>query len=495
MYSRRSFGSIKSLLHFDFPHHYATNSGLKDEASPESWHLNGNANFAGKFPPVDVSTTNAPKFGYRSLHTSANSDYAYCANLNNTFKFNNSGPLEFELFFYLLTSANGNLITLMSGNDTVFTLSISSEKLSASSTSFGISITSSNSITINTWHHVRVSLSSNSCNVYYNANSIGTATISGTKSATVSSVRIGGINGYLDEFVYRWGGTSAGGVPTAPYQGTLDITKAGGFGTGRDGSLILSGSGAVYINTSAIISAVSNGTLFTHNGFAPVSSSVGRIIAGEPKQGDEVMLWVEPTGSKDNLAGLYAFRNIVSVSANSFTIDSPVVDEFDMDEALRYYKIIATKIPHFTTVTLNRTSCLKMPHYFIAFRATGNVSWDCYNSTYEKATTMVNFALSHSDLPDRILPSYANIMIFCGGTCSVTGRMGVDSNQPYRLGGYGGADDVAGQIMIGSRDSDIHGANILIAAKTLNVDSNSLLYGAKSATHYSGLCYLAGNLS
>ena len=108
--------------------------------------------------------------------------------------------------------------------------------------------------------------------------------------------------------------------------------------------------------------------------------------------------------------------------------------------------------------------------------------------------------LTHSDLPDRMIPSAGNIIITCGGkfTAPEGARLGHEkAGSIFRPAGYGGRV-INGEncIMIPySPSSTAYGFNILIAAKRLAIDESALAYGARSTNWYSGLCYLAGDLA
>ena len=63
--SKHDFGTIKSLLHFDFPYFNEPGDGLGDEVGLETWSGNSNVLLAGNKIPKAATAT--PKFGYQVI--------------------------------------------------------------------------------------------------------------------------------------------------------------------------------------------------------------------------------------------------------------------------------------------------------------------------------------------------------------------------------------------------------------------------------------------
>ena len=490
MYTRKISTGILSLVHFDFPHYYALNSGLKDEIPGNSWYIAGNAAFAGKYQPVDVVISNAPKFGYRCLYTQSNSDYIFSRGLTGTI----DGTLCAEIFINIQSSTAGNIIAVSNGSDEIFSLSLTaSRNVKFSSNNWNISATSESSLTLNSWHHIRLAVSYTSVTVYADGVQI-ISTNGGAESFAFTVIRIGGANALYDEFILRNNIPSLV-VPSQPYNLALDITKLGGFGTGRDGELIID-SGSISVNTYGHVTAVNDRNFTVASWFRATYKPVRDINAG-----DEVMFLVlQKSNGLDELCGLYSFRNIISIDRNKFTADAPVNEEFDMAEAVNNYLVYCYKIPHFAKADISAN--LLARHYVIAFRCSGDVNFT--GGTHYEAGLHVSrndsHNLTHSDLPDRMIPSAGNIIITCGGkfTAPEGARLGHEkAGSIFRPAGYGGRV-INGEncIMIPySPSSTAYGFNILIAAKRLAIDESALAYGARSTNWYSGLCYLAGDLA
>ena len=84
--SKRDWGSIKSILHFDYPYENEPNNGLGDEASSETWTIVGNARM----------DTDNKKFGYRCVYYPDSDSGVMCENASGIFNISPSGSYELE---------------------------------------------------------------------------------------------------------------------------------------------------------------------------------------------------------------------------------------------------------------------------------------------------------------------------------------------------------------------------------------------------------------
>lgn len=488
--ARRLWGSWKSVLHFDFPHYYAEISGLKDEASGETWHLSGSASLASKYLPADTVNSNAPKFGYRSLYTSSQGDFAYAANTLGTFTQNIDSGFSCGIFVFPLGASEGGIIQFMNGESSVLALTLTSDrKLKASCPAWSLDTASANALTQNAWHYVFMAVKKSSLAVYADGAQVISSSAP-SSSLNVTALRIGGCPAMFDEFSYG-GYSSAYAVPSQPLQASLDMTLMGGFGTGQDGAFSWSSSAGFSINTAGNVESVSGLTIRV-----PTRSNASA-FSKEISAGDEIMLHVRQKGASGAyaLAGLYDFARVADASGGYITLEKNIT-AFDMAEAVRDYTLAACKVPNFSSVNIT-AGWMRPQKNIIVFRCTGNVYWG--GGTYFSPQKRYDpLAVTHSDLPDRMIDSGLNFLAFCGGTFTApaSGRLGArTSDKVYRPNGYGGGGGNEGRIMTGTKGSGYYGANLLIAAKKLAVDSNALQYGAKNSSAFSGLCYMAGDLS
>lgn len=524
MTSRRLFGHIKSLLHFDFPYYNGSDkslmasAGVHDDASHEHWNFVGNATLNGG-PYRNYSIpSGAPKFGWRALVTYSASDYISCSNSYNTFTLKSQGTCELECFIQAVDSTAGNLISFLNGNNSVFTVSRDiSGKIKLTASAWGLNAMGTAIIGTNSWHHIRVRITDNTAMLYVDGDLCLSTALTANITLTITECRIGGFNGFIDEFVYRDAADVTNSVPTSIYQGQLDILAMGGFGTGKHGALI------VKAGQSRAINAYCQSILKCANGSSAITlgyTGWNNAALGTPGEGDEIMILVQARNenSPDELAGKYAFRYITSADGNNLTLDRPLDDDFLITEARQNYTLYVYHIPHFSSVTIEDGATLQGRFLGLcAFRCSGNVHISgviapANNTPHIKND---NVLLTPSDLPDRFIMSMGGgVMIFCGGTLTVSksgiiGRTATNhaNSAEYGRGGDGGGSSgTKGGIMRGGNASDgtkpnwkNHGPCILIVAPSISADSDSISSGGlhgvgnSSPGQYAGLCYFAGN--
>lgn len=459
MYTRRTFGNIKSLLHFDYPYHGAVNSGLLDECSVASWTKYGNALSASNFEHADIYFSNAPKFGYRCLYTQSASDYIQSAN-----SIFNSANFDAEIFICVKSSTAGIIFALLNGNSPVISLSVSSSRaltLNSQASSFIFAL--------DTWCHIKLSCSGNSASVFADgACVINSASVTNTG---VTGIRIGGAHAMFDEFAFRQGNANAS-VPSKPYQGALDIVKAGGFGDGHDGALSWSSTSNFTVNSWAEIKSVSGNslTLKTPSGRS-VWTSANAAYAISP--GDEVLITPNMKSSYQDYSGCYAFRHITSVNGSNITLNSPVTEEFDMENIFTQYNFYILKVPNFSAVNVSNGSLFPVKPGFCVFRSKGDCVLNPKRVGSKTFSGIETYPLSHSELPDRIFHRNGAYMFFTGGTFSSAPTL-------YKLG----AVDQYGKPRIA----------LLIAAKKIKIDPENFAFDQVINDSLSGRCYMAGDL-
>ena len=100
--SRRSFGTIKVLMHFDFPYLNEPNEGLEDEVGIETVTRNGGGFSSGL---NDAIGNNDKKFGYRSFVCSQGG-YICISNNYDTFSLAPDKKYEAEAFIRLNSAPN-----------------------------------------------------------------------------------------------------------------------------------------------------------------------------------------------------------------------------------------------------------------------------------------------------------------------------------------------------------------------------------------------------
>ncbi len=494
------------------------NNGLRDEASNEFWSFYGNATLDGSCYNVYSVPSGSAKFGWRAFRSMSTNDYTACSNSYGTFKLNSQGNYEIECFIQPVDSTAGNIVAFLAGNNPAFTISReASGKIKLTCSAWDLNASGALVIGSNSWHHIRVRISNNSAMLYVDGVSAITANLTANVSLNITECRIGGFNGYIDEFVYRDALDSTTDVPTSQYKAQLDISAMGGFGSGKHGALYIPAGQSVAVN------AYSQGLYEGDTGNKKIKVwAWNNGSLGTPNTGDELMFLIQSrtSASADELTGKYAFRYITACDGTNITLDRPLDDDFSLTEARQNYYVRIYHIPHFTSVNIEEGGKLWGRLLGLgAFRCTGNVTVKgaiCPNNNSLSAK-VDNVLLTHADLPDRFIPSAGGgFMIFCGGTlsCSSTGIIGrrselhAKANAYGRGGNGGGSTGQQGGIMKGGNASDgtlpnwkNYGPCILIAANNISVDEPSISTGGLNGSstsapgQYSGLLYIAGNFA
>lgn len=458
---KRNFGTIKSLLHFDYPYFNEPNDGLGDEIGIETWSKNGTITLCGNIEPKAGTFT--PKFGYRCLYTSKGS--VQCNNESGIWNLSSEGKYEIGMFVCITETDNEkNIFSLMDSIQTVaiLKLSISSGgKLSFASSIFGVeSVSGATVITTNIWHHVLMRISDRHMMIYLDGNlEINTGLLSKTE-LEVGQTRIGNdatsYAVYIDEFVFQH---SAGNrnpkIPTKPYNGTLKIREVDSIGTGRDGAMVISEDnideayGVISINSSGWIDSISGKRSFTVEEWG--------IGVCKPSIGCEVIIHI--TGSKDGIAtrllGLYAFSHITSCNGTKVEIEDEITLENGYDftlsgSLLAVYYVQVLTVPNYRSFVLPSGYTIEpnpLGSGIVAFRCRGNcnVEGSIITLGYGFGRNNDLHQMTHSKLLDRfLLSSGGGIFITCGGTftASSSARLGASWSGLGENGngatGYGG---------------------------------------------------------
>ena len=522
MRSRRYFGHIKSLLHFDFPYYHTGTSSLKssvgawDDASPEFWEYNGKAKLDGSIGRDYSVPSGSPKFGWKSLQTASSSDYIAGSNSAGTFALSPNSNSEIECFIQPVDATAGNIVAFMNGNTSVFSISReTSGKIRLTCSAWNLNALGSAEISTNSWHHLRIRITDNTAYLFVDGVQCLNAALTPGGYLNITECRIGGFNGYIDEFVFRDAIDSTNTVPSAAYKARLDISAMGGWGDGRHGTLNVKSGVKQRINAYTSIASGKSG-----------SSEITRTadgwhsVIGTPGEGDELLILIQAKGADtpDELAGRYAFRHILSTSGNNIILDSPLDDDFSLTEALRDYRVYLIHIPNYSSVNIESGGqLLGQFQGLCAFRCTGNVTVSGCIAPYGNSAVLKkdNVLLTPESLPDRfIMSNGGGVMAFCGGKFKVNDG-GIVGKTPEAhansagigRGGKGGGngDNILGGIMRGGYATDgtppnwkNHGPIILIAANQICSEASYISGGGINGTgnsspgQYSGLVYFAG---
>lgn len=455
-YTRRKFNShIKSLVHFDYPYFNEPADGCRDEINGDIFTRHGNIKFAGSEIPCDEIIAGTPKFGYRCIHSQSNADYIAAMNTGN-FDIKSSGSYELECYVKISSSSAGNIITFINNQASELALSVNADnKIILTSSGLNINLTGNITMSINEWHHVKAKMQSGNAELILDGENIAQGEYS-PADLTVSEIRIGGISGYIDEFIMR-DTITENAVPSEPYQGTCDILKCGGFGTGTTNADIRAN---IILNSYASVSKVSGNKI--------TLSDMTHSVYSDFEAGTEIMFHVslKRTDNESDL-GLYAFRKIMAVSGNIITLDSAVTEEFNLESCSDKYYVQAITVPNFKTFTLNAGYDITPVNWsgnrggIIIMRVLGNctVNGRILSSGYGPYR-IDKIQMTHSELINRfMIHRSGGVIIICGGrlTLSADARTGASWDGSAKGGQSGGGCGGAGYGGGGGSDGDNHG--------------------------------------
>lgn len=415
---RREFNkNYLSLLHFDFPYYGEPGDGCRDEINLLKWERVGDVKFCGSEIPYDENFT--PKFGYRCLKTTDNT--TYLLGTGNTEIFNMQSGKNYIIECFVYPKGDGNILVLYSRSNAVFTIKIASNKLQVIQDN--TTTITENNLTLNAWQHIAVKTFGTDLYLYVNGTEDGAGGMFSTSLSNISSVRLGGFNGYIDEFLFRENETNIT-VPSEPHKGIIDFESLGGRGDSKHGTAnYTSQNSNLVINTCANIKTITSAQIFTYENLKTNTH-------GDFTVGDEILLITRE--------GLYAFRHVKTKSGNTITLDSAIT-EFNFNlNAAKSINII--KIPNYSSFALGENVILKPCANFglVIFRVAGDCTINGKILTHgsyiarEDLLTMCN-----AELPERFLMNTnGGVMIICGGT--FTAGAGARIGGDYSGEGTGG---------------------------------------------------------
>lgn len=461
--SKRKFGAIKSLLHFDFPYFNEPNDGLGDEVGMETWSReNGNVKLYGSAIPNEG--THAPKFGYRCLHPYTGG--AVGTNTTGIWNLNSSKDYEIECFIFGTSTGTRHLLRLYNSQSiTTLTVSITENReITVLCPNWGIDniVVSTGSFTDSTWQHILLRITGGTLKVYIEGAEVLNYVLTPDVTLSVSQVKLGYSNTasalFIDEFAFRHAVRSKNfTIPTEPYTGILNTFKVGGFGDGSNGDVTITANSNV--NSCGLVHSVIDTRSFTF------SSIYWGGNALRPATGVEILLHITaPRTSTNNaypLVGLYAFAKIASLTDNSIVLDHDISLEegydFTLDTSLltTYYVQFIT-VPNYKSLTLPAGKAISAHTWdtsvgggIVAFRCTDDCTIEGNILTHGMGAIRRDYQqMTNSRLVDRFLCSQGGgIFIACGGTltASSAARLGASwsglgdgSNGATGYGGNGG---------------------------------------------------------
>ena len=410
-------------MHFDYPYYAEPNDGLNDEILGTVWSREGNVKLVGSEIPADAIVEGTPKFGYRCLQSQAQTDFITTDSL--AFSLDASSNYEFSCFIRIAASQAGYLMRLYSGEDVIFSIAINANNtVSVACSAWSLSFSSTETLTLNTWAQLAIRLNASTCTIIIDDTSATSSSFTRT-ALTPTACTIGGFNGQVDEFMFR--DTFSTSLPTQPIQATLNVQDLGGFGNGRMGSYL------VATSTPAPTGAYAKFTVPSPSASLIAVSNIRNNQGFDFSVGDELLLLNNETGD-------FEFRDITLINGNYFTLNKPTTLSGDSLQIVKVYNVY--------NFTVN-SGCYMIPYTFtndcggvIAIRAKGNVTVNgsILTSGYGRTRNDLE-QMTHSRLVDKFICNRGGgIMIFCGGTLTLssTARIGAswDGSLKGGTGGY-----------------------------------------------------------
>ena len=484
--SKRDFGSIKSLLHFDFPYYKEPNDGLDDDVGIETWSKEGSAKFYGiEIPKVG---TQAPKFGYRCYFSESGS---CIEGTNNSGIWNLNSSKNYEIEFFFWPKAHGvctgrylvRLCHISSTDNAAFYLHMNdSGRLLIYCPSWGITseVVGNAIVSAGTWSHILLRISNDTLKIFLNGTEdLSLSLIQNTTLPSINHVCLGGANCsttyafYFDEFVFRHSaGTGTPTIPTHPYRAHFNLDKVEGYnGYGNVTTEATTIDADTQINSYGVLSSITDAKTFS------VSSwSNGSIT---PTAGSEVMIHITAPKSTDSaaypLVGLYAFAKIESIDGTKIVLDREIStengDDFTLKSSiLSTYYVQVISVPRYASLTLNSSKNINPLTWststgggIVVLRTTGDCTINGNILTHGYGAIRYDLhQMTNSKLIDRFLCSQGGgVFISCGGKLSIpsTARLGASwsgagdgSNGAAGYGGKGGiyTDDASDGAVGGS---------------------------------------------
>ena len=459
--SKRKFGAIKSLLHFDYPYFNEPGDGLGDEVGLETWSKESSAALYGSVIPK--AGTQAPKFGYRCLYARG---AVIGTNTTGIWNLNSSGEYEIEMLVYLSAHGGTRYLFRLENAELLLLLDLTSTgELRVRVSNWGVAdVTGATVVSTGAWHHVLLRVSEQKLTLFLDGAGELSADLPENVELSPTSAKIGYFSStsykfYIDEFVFRHSaGAKAPTVPTHPYSGSLMLDKIvgyKGFGSKTTNGTVIAAN--TQINSYGIITSIIDAKTFAVSAWDNGSYT--------PAIGGELLIHITaPKSTTDAaypLVGLYAFAKIESIDGKLVALSREISTEngydFTLDSSLLdTYYVQVISVPKYASLTINSGKTVTPLTWntgkgggIVAFRTEGDCTINGSILTHGKgAGRWDTQQMTNAKLIDRFLCSQGGgVFIVCGGTLTIgsSARLGASwsgtgdgSNGAAGYGGKGG---------------------------------------------------------
>lgn len=436
--SRRDFGTIQSLVHFDFPYYREPGDGLADEVGIAEWTPTNADDVILAGAEIPYAKYFAPVFGYRCCYFQ-NGAGIRSSNDSGIFNLDSSKSYEIECFVYRESEEEAYEVTEQATNEETGEVSeqvVTKTRLVAISdgpiftwggeNGFVVATThltckswglneSFDGLSFNNWNHLLIRISNSVLSLFINGELIKRVSLR-SSSLFPTEVILGGFTGYMDEFCFRTAlrPNTMPIVPVKSYNGKLNLNLVGGTGTGANGDLVVT-KNYTFNYTCYVNKVISNSEVEVYGQIAGIET------------GTELMVWVK-SGNPDHI-GKYTFRIVRKIEVKTteegtfsyITFNKPVVLDPTTDfiltsvADLETYTIALVTVPNYLSVTINAEAVVTQG--LVIFRCKNDCAIHGKILTHGLGTDRNDlYQLTNARFIDRFIPSRGGgIFIVCGG--------------------------------------------------------------------------------
>lgn len=508
-----TYGSIKSLLHFDMHFWgsttvYETNYGLHDCAGSTTWQRLGYANGAG----YDITNK---KFGRASNFFDAKkTQYLLGSQFNDIYNLDPNAKYEIEFFMRIETNQEQDIFKLTKSSvDRLMLTQTDTNKLRLQCTSWNnVDIIGGDIITSGVWNHVLIRINQGELSFFMNGILQGNTTITSTDALFIDEVYLGGYHGYIDEYCFRHD-TREGDpiVPTVQYNGNIILSELYGYGSANLGDYTTIAANQRLNSYAPVLEFALNGTRVKINRTNQYNGTFGDFVVN-----DEVMIHLtEPKQTTPcEHSFKYCIRKVVAVEGDTLILDKEIntLDDFPpTSTTLNDYFVQVIKIPCFNkltvrhiiqceswSTTLKRGGIFAIKCFGVLEMETGGIINNIQaNYVYRKD----NLRLTYQDMINRLPIGYVSDAIFIMANVITSTNVNYIGNIRTNISGYGTTGkNITGiysgysinGIYSGMPYNDYCGPHILVLANNLtSMDPGTICSGSAQCT---GLSLVASNL-
>jgi hypothetical protein len=519
MGQRFTYGSIKSLLHFNYPYWstttlYEPNYGLRDELNLTTWTRYTTT------PGTGYDKTNK-KFGWASTQFINTSEFIMGTMFDDIYNMNPNAKYEIEFFMRITTNQEQNIFKLAKSSVNRFVLKqLPDSRLNLSSSTWDFSLDGADLITTNIWNHILIRVNEGVVSFFINGILQGSVNVTTTNNLFVDELYLGEFIGNIDEYCFRHEVRNGDlVVPTVEYSGNVLSSELYGYGSATLGNYTTSA-------TTTIINSYATVTNFSLGGSRiQINRDTQRNgVFGDFVIGDEIIIHVlRPLNTIYEDIFKYCIRKVVSIEGNEIIVDREIDAVYDFpptSTTLLNYVIQIIKVPCFQNLTINNSQGIIPLSYNVTNENGGIIALKCSGtlslgtSSYIGGTTSGGLSrtddktFSHSDLINRGIINYSANWIFIMAnivSSTSTSYIGLTKASTVGTSGYAYNESTTAWSGVFSPGQNITNRNatrgsgnmiILISNNLTAMKSNTICCGGGVNTNYmtTGFSFVVGSI-